>query len=53
MLGSNGGELLLMIGLSVMALAAIGAVIAGVLLHTSGKRLKKRLETEYGAKRHK
>ena len=52
MIGLSGGELLLVIGASIMAVAVIGAIIAYVIFHISGKRLKKRLKAEYGPKRH-
>ena len=35
-----------------MGTAVVGAVIAAVILHVSGKRLKNQLEKEFGRKRH-
>ena len=52
MVGSSDAELLFFIGVSIMAVAVVGAIISSVILHISGKRLKKRLEAEYGPKRH-
>lgn len=38
-------------GIALMAAAAVGGAAAAVILHASGKRLKKRLEDEFGKKR--
>lgn len=45
-------EMLLYAGIAIMAAAAVAAGVAGVILHTSGKRLRTRLEREYGKRRH-
>lgn len=42
---------LFLIGVGLMIAAAVAAVIACVLLRISGRRLKKRLDEEYGKKR--
>lgn len=52
MVGLSASELLLYIGIAVMAASAASAVIACVLLRTSKKRLKMRLDAEFGKKRH-
>lgn len=44
----NRSELLLYAGIAVMAVAAITAVILILIFSFSGKRLRKRLEEEYG-----
>lgn len=44
----NRSELLLYAGIAVMAVAVIAAVILILIFSFSGKRLKKRLEEEYG-----
>lgn len=46
------GELLLYGGIGIMTLSALGGIAAAVLLRISGKRLRLRLEAEYGKKRH-
>ena len=48
----TGGTLLFYGGIAGMALAALGGVIAAVILRLSGKRLNSQLEKEYGKKRH-
>lgn len=45
-------EMLFYGGIVVMAVAAVGAVVAGVILGLSGKRLKAKQEEEFGKKRH-
>ena len=44
----NRSELLLYTGIAVMATAVIAAVILMLIFLFSGKRLRKRLEEEYG-----
>lgn len=39
-------------GIALMATAAAGAAAAIVVLRISGKRLRRRLEDEFGRKRH-
>lgn len=48
----SGSELLFYGGIAVMAAAAVAAVVAAVILRASGKRLRARLEEEFGPKRH-
>lgn len=45
-------DILVAIGVVLMVVAAVGAVVAGVLFIFSGKRLRVRLEREFGKKRH-
>lgn len=52
MAGLNSSELLLYIGIAVMAVSTIGAFISWALLRASNKRLKMRLDAEFGKKRH-
>ena len=42
------GELLFYSGVVLMACAAVGAVVAGVVSHVSKKRLQDQLDIEYG-----
>ncbi len=42
------GGLLFYGGIAAMAAAAVGAVVAAVLLHMAKKRLKHRLDEEFG-----
>lgn len=46
------GTILFYGGIVLMGTAVVGAVIAAVILHVSGKRLKNQLEKEFGRKRH-
>lgn len=39
-------------GITLIGVAAAGALIAGVIFTLSGKRLRARLEREFGKKRH-
>ena len=39
-------------GIALMVTAALGAVASAAVLRISGKRLRKRLEEEFGRKRH-
>lgn len=50
--GLTTSELLFYGGISVAVLATLAAVIAIIVLCVSGKRLRARLEREYGKKRH-
>ena len=45
-------EVLFYGGLGVMAAAALLAVAATAVLHLTGKRLRNRLEEEFGPRRH-
>ena len=46
------GETLLLVGGCIMAISLVGGGIGSMVLRISGKRLEKRLEAEYGPKRH-
>lgn len=46
-----GGGTLLTLGIILMAAAVAGAIVAAIVFRISGKRLKERLEAEYGKKR--
>lgn len=48
----SGSELLLYIGIAVMVVAALGGLASAAALRLSGKRLKARLEGEFGKRRH-
>lgn len=48
----TGSELLLYAGVAVMAGAALCGLVSAVVLRLSGKRLKARLEEEFGKRRH-
>ncbi len=50
--GLSGSELLLWGGVGAMAISAVGGVLCCFLFSLSGKKLKKRLEQEYGEMRH-
>lgn len=50
--GLTTSELLFYGGISLAGFAALAAVIAAVTLCVSGKRLRARMEREYGKKRH-
>ncbi len=45
-------ELLLYAGIAVMAGAAVCGIVSAAALRISGKRLKARLEEEFGKRRH-
>lgn len=45
-------QLLLSVGAALMALAALGGLLAAILLHRAGKRLDVQLEREFGKRRH-
>ena len=46
------GELLFYSGIAIMISAAVIAIIAAIILDISQKRLRKRLEQEFGKSRH-
>lgn len=46
------GTILFYGGIVLMGTAVVGAAVAAIVLHVSGKRLKKRLEEEFGRIRH-
>lgn len=48
----NGSELLFYGGIALMTAAVAFGIAVFLLLRISGKRLKTRLEAEYGKKRH-
>ena len=48
----NGSELLFYGGIGLMAAAALGGVISAVVLRLGGRRLRARLEEEFGKRRH-
>ena len=48
----GGSELLFYGGISLMAAAALVGAIAAIVLRSSGKRLRARLEEEFGKRRH-
>lgn len=39
-------------GLALLAAGAVGSVAAVILFHISGRKLQKKLNSEYGNKRH-
>lgn len=39
-------------GIAVMVIAIVAGITAGIVFYFVNKRLKKKLETEYGKKRH-
>ena len=43
---------LFLTGVALMAASAVGAVVAFAVLRVSGKRLREKLEAEFGPKRH-
>lgn len=47
----SSGEILLYIGIALIAVAVVGSIIAFGVLTVSGKRLKAQLEVEFGEKR--
>ena len=52
MSGLSASQLLFYGGIGVMALTVLAAVLAGVAFTLSGRRLRRKLEEEYGEKRH-
>ena len=48
----GGSERLLYGGIGLMAASVLGGLIAAVVLRISGKRLRARLEKEFGKRRH-
>jgi len=40
-----------LVGIALMALSVIGMIVSAVILHLSGKRLRAKLEEEFGKKR--
>ena len=48
MSGLSASQLLFYGGIGVMALAVLAAVLAGVVFTLSGRRLRRKLEEEYG-----
>lgn len=52
MSGLSGSELLFYGGIAVMLLAVVAAVLASVLFAVSGRHLQRKLEEEFGKKRH-
>nr|WP_302664921.1 hypothetical protein [uncultured Agathobaculum sp.] len=48
----TGSEGLFYIGLILMGIAVVGAIVSIVIFTVSGKRLKAKLEEEYGRKKH-
>lgn len=52
MLHWNSSQLLLCGGIALMAAAAVGAAVALAVFHLTGKRLRAKLEQEFGKKRH-
>lgn len=48
----GGSELLFYGGIALMTVTAAVGAVAAIFLRISGKRLKTRLEAEYGKKRH-
>lgn len=48
MFGLSGSELLFYGGLAIMVIAVLLAMVCAVLFRLSGRRLKKKLEQEYG-----
>ena len=51
-MGLSDSELLLCGGAVMMIVSVVGMIIAIVALTASGRRLKKKLESEFGKKRH-
>ena len=49
--GFSSSELLFYGGVAVMALAALGGVTATIVFTLSGRRLRRKLEQEFGKKR--
>lgn len=52
MSGLSGSELLFYGGIAVMLLAVMAGVLAAVAFTVSGRRLRRKLEEEFGKKRH-
>lgn len=52
MLVLTDSELLLYGGISLMVAAVLSGIVAAVIFSIAGKRLKTRLEREFGKKRH-
>ena len=52
MSGLSASQLLFYGGIGVMALAVLAAVLAGAAFTLSGRRLRRKLEAEYGERRH-
>lgn len=52
MSGLSGSELLFYGGIAVMLLAVMAGVLAAVVFTLSGRRLRRKLEEEFGKKRH-
>ncbi len=50
--GLSGSELLFYGGIAVMLLAAAAGILAAVVLKVYGRRLRQRLEEEFGKRRH-
>ncbi len=44
----SGSELIMYLGIALIALAVVAAIISIVIFVSSGKRLKSKLEQEYG-----
>jgi len=44
------GETLFRLGVAIMAAAAVGGIVAAVVLRLSGKHLKEQLNAEFGKK---
>lgn len=52
LLSLSGSELLLYSGLGAMTIAVILAVLCTIAMSISGRKLKRKLEQEYGKPRH-
>lgn len=52
MSGLSASQLLFYGSIGVMALTVLAAVLAGVVFTLSGRRLRRKLEEEYGERRH-
>ncbi len=52
MTGWTTNELLFYGGIALMCVSALAAIIAILIFRMSGKRIKSRLETEYGKPKH-
>ena len=48
MLNWSGSELLLYGGIAIMGLAVLFTAVSGIIFFLTGKKLKKKLEEEYG-----
>ena len=51
MSGLSGSELLFYGGILVMAMAALGGIVSAAIFAVTGRRLKRKLEAEFGKKR--